>query len=216
MLTPQPAQVMRGALDAHPTEVDGGMNRILNAGLLAASLACAFVLILLGATGCDRAPEQAAQVSPSSTPQSRRVDAGERVAMANGLSVILPGDQAGKLYYGRGDPAMYAELLLAEPDPGATAGKGVAIVSLADEKMELPDLARFEQNAEVVASSRHVKVLWGAWEDQTWLMIVTRLPDDLTGVVWDQLSSATTAAGARQEARRLWDSLSVQGATLPI
>jgi hypothetical protein len=80
----------------------------------------------------------------------------------------------------------------------------------------MPQLAPFERSAEVLAEDRHVKVLWGPWEDERWLMIVTRLPERLTGVLWQQSSFARDASEAEAEARQLWEQFSVQGATLPI
>lgn len=175
-------------------------------------------LLLFAAAACGD-PGVAGEVTPQPSAtggfRSLAVSPDERVSLASGLSAVLPDHLAGSLNCGAGLPDMYAELLLTEREAVPDRLQGVVLLTLENEAQEMPQLVRFSETAEVVAQGGHVAVLWGPWENQRWLMVVTRLPGRPTGVLWQQFSTAGDAAEARAEARELWRQFSVRGASLP-
>jgi hypothetical protein len=177
-------------------------------------LVLGLLVLVAGACGApDVAITPPASVSPDF--QSRVVGPDERVDLASGLSAVLPDHLEGSLIFGSGQADMYTEFLLIERDAVPARLEGVVLLTLENEARELPQLASFTETAELLAQGEHVTVLWGPSEGERWLMVVTRLPEHPTGVLWQQLSSAGDAAGARTEARELWRQFSIQGASLP-
>jgi hypothetical protein len=180
---------------------------------------CLEVLLSVAVLAACGGDGETALPSPSPSlawPLPIQYEVGQRIALASGLSVVIPEGERGSLSREEEAPGVTVENLLADVWASSWLSQ-VSFSSVPDESADWGALGRMEKKAKLVGASNdgRVKVLWKKWPSANWLIIFTRLADHAPGVIWYQDASADNVAEAKAEARWLWRQYSVRGAELP-
>ena len=191
-------------------------------GLLGSILLLTAMLI---ATSCGTPASQSSEMSPSVSPapspsaSMTSYQPGEEVALANGLTVVVPSNLSAFMIsdYPGGPAELFALL-------DSAGDKPVSVRSLSADDLRGDDEPVLQYKLVARSSDRTVEVRWVAGKDEagrrfSHVAVVTRLPGKLTGTVIPipayGRSRALTRSDALQQAAELWRRLSISGAQLP-
>jgi hypothetical protein len=97
-------------------------------------------------------------------------------------------------------------------DP-ATPSFGPYALAALSARSEFVSWGVLEKDGRLLDRSGGVEVWWAPTPH--WIVVVTRLPHRMIGLVWKQQASATSSSAARSETERMWQRFSVLGARLP-
>jgi hypothetical protein len=185
-----------GSADASERDKAMRWTRILTVGLALALGASVF--------GCGH-----------TSPRSRQVNAGERVALASGLSLVMPAGGGEFFAHDRSEGVGVDQVLFGQGQPPSWL-KHIAIQSFADFSQYDPLLV-YQKDARVIARSTDGSVVmyWVPGGFRTFA-VLTHLPGkDYGWIVDDDAFKFKTAKSAWREAASLWRRLSIRGAQLP-
>jgi len=141
---------------------------------------------------------------------------GERVALLSGLSFVLPDEISGQLLTRRavsndGGSQAWQELVPGTDGEDWPDDWRYAILSLREPGDST--LVGLAKTGRLLGRSRDVVARWQPKARS--LVIITRLPGRLVGLVAEQDVELTDARAARERADQIWRELSVKGAELP-
>jgi len=181
---------------------------------------------LLVTTSCgdpaSQSTETSVSLSPTASPSASMTtyQPGEDVALANGLTVVVPGGLSASMI--SANPGGPAELFwLVDVITGEIP---VSVRGLSAEDLRDDDEPVLQYKLVSASADRTVEVRWVTGEDEqgrrfSHVAIVTRLPGKLVGTVIPLPAygrdRALTRADALQQAAEVWRLLSVGGAELP-